>query len=311
MQRLFGKCVVMGWVGMLFVVGGLGCAAKEELRLRLGVGETYRLNYLVDQDLTMNIPGVGLQEMEQVVGMGMTFSVKDVDGEGNMRIGVVYHGMKMKNSAAGLDFDSARGDKGEGPLVGGFAALVGKGFEFRLSSRGEVLEIKGAREMLEGMLNEIDVPDTAKEALRNQYVSQFGEESIRSQLRQTMGFFPEEGVGVGDAWRMKRTVKSVFEFTTDDRFVLKEVKDGVAVIGVESVIDSTPGGKASLPGVTKVDAKGKQAGEIRIDVATGWILGSKVKQDLDVTMTMKMGDQTMEMEMGAKSVITLKPVDGK
>ncbi len=289
-------------VVLVMFVSGVGEAMGEKVtfRLKLEAGKAYKMDLVMDQDITMDIAGVE-QKMKQVIGMGMTFKVKKVTDKGDMQIGMVFHSVKMFNPAAGMDYDSTRKENPNNPVTLVFSALVGAGFDLTMTSLGEVKDIKGIDKMVDRMIANVNMPEGAKIAMKRAMKQQFNEKAFAAQLSQATQYLPKDAVEIGQRWTITRNAGGLAPMQIVDTYTLKEIKGGMAVMSLSSKIKPAAGGKGqhANPQIDKVEAKGTQSGEVKISVSTGWIVRSNLQQDLDMKMHMRHG-QVIPMKVKSK-----------
>ena len=131
----------------------------------------------------------------------------------------------------------------------------------------------------------------------------FSDSSIRKMLGQVTEIYPEQPVKVGETWNKKVEVTSgPILMMLDNTYKLTGVSGGVADVTVDSKITTRPAGDAAAMQGMSIDLKGSQKGEMKIDVATGLIQNSDLKQDISGDISAN----GMKIPMSIKSDISTK-----
>lgn len=126
----------------------------------------------------------------------------------------------------------------------------------------------------------------------------FNDSSIRSMMQQSFNIYPDHAVKPGDTWSRKFTiVTGMIDMEMDNKYKLVSAANGVAHIEVDSKIAGKPG--AQVMQQMKVEMNGTQKGTMDVDVSTGLITDSKMKQE----MKGKLSAMGMEMPMEISSDI--------
>jgi len=128
--------------------------------------------------------------------------------------------------------------------------------------------------------------------------------SMTQQIIPTLVALPVEPVGKGATWEVGRERVSTFAAAARTVYTLKSRKGEVATVEGKTTITGAPqtleeeGFKAE---VTKLEGSGKNSLEIR----TGWIVSIGTVGN-EMTIGLKMGDQTMETKSSTSMTTTAK-----
>ncbi len=273
------------------------------LALNLAEGGVYRASSITEQTVSQEILGEA-QIIDQTIGLDYAYTVDSVDADGNLTVGVTYEAARFEQEGAtgSVIYDSETSADVPAEAVG-YAALVGSGFEIELAPNGQVLAIDGVDELMSSMLDDLDLPPGPEsDVLRDTLESTFGEEALVAGLEQSLNFYPDGPVAVGDSWDAEQSLNVGFAFVANTTWTLVDRRDGLATIEVVSTIESDPDAEPLDLGVIQVEMSlaGEQSGELVIDEATGWVVQSRLVQELSGQMS----GEGVELPMRIESVVT-------
>ncbi|MHC4199999.1 MAG: DUF6263 family protein, partial [Planctomycetota bacterium] len=260
------------------------CSKKLKLRLRLEKGKSYGVQTTVDQKIDQDMMGQK-QSMTQVMSMGNTYKVTDVDGEGNASVDVTYTSVRYKQSGPmGLiDYDSKKPSGAVHPVARGFAGLVGQGFSMELPPDGHARKITGVDKMLDSMAKGLGLPEgPVRQQLKDGMKEQFGETAHQETMKKTFAVYPGDPVEVGDSWTTKVALTKGYPMVAENTYTLKARSGGVATVAVKSKVspNKDAGPTKMGPMSMKLQLSGTEEGTMEIDEATGWIVGASIRQDI-------------------------------
>ena len=254
-----------------------------DLKLNLQPGSQYL--YTMDTKMAMEQSAMG-QTMKTNNDMTME-SIYDVaSGEGsNKRITVTYDriAMSMKSAGMNMSYDSKDASKGDS-LLKNMGQMLHKPFSMVVSDKGEILKVEGLSDIVNTM-GDTTTPQGA--AMRQQMSSTFNDTAIKSMMQQSLNIFPDHPVRPGDTWKKSYTMNlSVIIMNMDNEFKLTSVSNGTAHLDVNTKI--TGGGGMSSPEMKnmQINLSGDQKGTMDVEVATGLVTDSKLKQNVkgDISM---------------------------
>lgn len=291
------KSLLTVWAAILAVgVGGSSAQSageKIKLRLRLKKGESYKLRMTTDQKISQTIQGKQV-DMSQTMGIGFTYHVREVDADGTAAVKLTYDSVLFKQDGplGKIEYDSSNPPETVHPMAKGFAALTGQSFSMRLSPQGQIKSVEGVDAMFTRVMQNIDVPDArVKATLEKKLKQQFGDDALKEMMENTMAIYPDKPVAIGDSWSKKVVVTKGFAITLENTWTLKDRKDGVAVVDVQSKITPSQNAKPIEMGMMKVrqDISGSQEGQMEISEATGWPVRAGMTQKLSGKMHVEQG----------------------
>lgn len=265
-----------------------GVAAKQGGKVRLGLelaeGESHRMKVVIDQQVNQTVMGMA-QDLDQAMETIYRFDVTEVDEEGVALVRWTQEWIRVSQQGpmGNIEYDSSEGAAAATPLVQGYAAMVGKEFGARIARTGAVTDVRGFDAVLEELLTDMPLGEGPQaDALRETLRGQIGDEAMADMLTSTLAIYPTEPVGIGDSWSRRTEISTGFPVVTETTWTLKERRDGVAVIDVQSTVSANPDAPPLQMGAMaiRIELAGDQAGTIEVDEATGWIVRSGVQQQL-------------------------------
>jgi WD40 repeat protein len=282
---------------------------KIQYQMRFEAGEKYYLRFITDQTISQTITGQE-QNIEQTIGLGYDFDVKNVEPNGNAWVSYTYRWAKFIQKGVGgqLTYDSSEKALTIPPMAQGFAALLDETFSMKITPQGRVEEVEG----LQTVRNNIGkkIPEgPMKEAMMMGLKQFINEEGIKEQTENSMAIYPEKPVGIGDSWRKTIALTQGTAITLENEFILKDRKNGISFIEVKSDIKSNPKAEPMKMGTTNIsyDLSGKQQGLLEIEESTGRLISSKTNQDASGQIKVEVtGQQSQVTQIPVKidSVVT-------
>lgn len=292
---------------VLLVWGGCQKISTEKITLKLNLeeGKIYTLDMDMDQDITQE-PGGNKINMKQQMKMGFSFEVKEVDSDGNTMMDVAFDSIYFsQNGPMGHTVYDSKNESGEVPLMAkGFAALVGEGFSMELTPEGFINDVQGVDLMLDRIMERIDLPlGSQVDQIKEQMKRSFGDEAMLSQMESMMSIFPDKPVGIGDTWSRRFVMSGMMPMTINNKWKLKERRNGRAIIEVKSDIEPNQSATTleTALGKMKYNLSGTQQGTLELDEATGWTVRAVMNQEM--AGKIEMGN--MSWPITSKSVITM------
>jgi len=289
-------------------------AEKTLYRLRLEEGKQYYMQTINEQqisDLTTAKEGTAVM----TIGIGAKLDVSNIDANGNAQVTYTYKWVKVgiKWATEEKVYDSSKKDSTISPELQWFAPLLEESFSLTITPEGLISEIKGldkVRSNVRQKLPQGQMQELAMSSLK----SWLNEQALRERIENSMAIYPDKPVGVGDSWSRNTAYSIGSAMILENRWTLKERKNGVAVIEVVSTIKPNPQAKPTemgSPGVTSSsEFTGNQQGLIEMQESTGLIINSKINQQMSGQTTITrpgVPDEVTPMEI--TGVISMETSD--
>ena len=247
------------------------------LKMNLTPGSKYAYSMETKTNTEQSMMG---QSMKMGQTMTMEFSYDVAPAEGNDRkLTVTYDhiAMKMESAMGNMEYDSKEGGKKDS-ILSSMGGLLNKPFSMVVSESGEIKKIEGLDAIINGMGG---TGSAQEEAIRKQMSSSFNDTAMRKMMEQSFNIYPGKEVKVGDTWnKQTSTNMSVMTMKLDNTYKLTGVSNGIAHIDVVSKISTD--GKPVIQGgqEMKIDLNGESKGTMDVEVASGLVTDSKMKQSI-------------------------------
>jgi hypothetical protein len=257
-----------------------GCSSERgsrELALQLVPGTTMSFTLAASQDIRQSAGGRNLA-LTQETRTSYRFEVREASPAGRLTVHALYEAitLSIRSPAGALSWDSRRPDEGTAALRP-MGELVGKGFDFVVSRRGEIEEVRGvellAEQIGDSLRNVGGVPSAAVSP-----VSWLSGQSVASDLALFFCPYPDGGVAVGDSWQTDRRDGSGLGVRMTNRWTLARRAGGTATIALASMVGSTAAGSG---------LSGTQKGTFTVQPATGRVLAASIGQAIGGTIDVK------------------------
>lgn len=191
-----------GALTLAILIGASPVAPAATLRWKLKPGEVF--HYAMEQKTvtTLKRNGADLGKITQTFNVDLTRAVKSVADDGTAEMTQRFDRVRMKYDAGLLkiEYDSTKEpDAATAPLVAALKAMVGAEFSFKMSSRGEMSDVR--------------VPEGVTKAFRDAgsrgaSADQFSEEGFKKSLMETSVTFPAEDLEQGKSWSRELKIAS-------------------------------------------------------------------------------------------------------
>ena len=237
----------------------------------------------------------------------VTYKVK-ADSNGNYQFSAFYDKLKFTSEKNGeeTEVDAANSSFSVNPLEKMLGMLKDSVISITVSPTGDIVSMKGYREIGEKMIAKLSVNDEAgKKAVLELWDQYIGEGLIKKNLGQLFKLFPDSSVKLGDEWKLTEREEGNLKYNLNGYYKLKAVSQDLAIIGSEGKISATGTNQtlAEMGGsISKLT--GEQSAEYEIETKTGMVLACRVKASLEGLVVV------MNKEVPIKAVVTVN-VTGK
>lgn len=252
-------------VALTLLVAGEVYAEPTALTLKYPEGRT-----LVMTSESSNVTDAAGMQIVQVHTQVVEEKVLETDAGGTLlRVTYLRQAMKTESPMGSMVFDSSDPSTSGGSPFPALGAIVGKGFEVRLSPTGDVVEVRGVESLLQGLREAMpdDLPAEAVEGV----IASFNADSLTSEFLEAAGMLPSSPVDVGDTWSnsIDTELPGVGQMTTLTDFTVKSLRDGGSPFAVVdySVRSELEEGNTLLDGF---DVTG--TGTFRLHIEEGYLL---------------------------------------
>ncbi len=283
--------LLIGLVILLSVISvGSDCLAgagdKIDLKLNLTAGQKFGSKTIVSQKVSQTMNGQAITSAQDIT-IEVISEVLSVDAENIATVKMTYESFRAKGSVSSpggsfeYDSDNPTADPNNpqaAMMSQMFNRMKGVEFVMKLSDKGQIVDVEGFDEMLEKMFSVMEDPEQAK-AMIDMMKNIMSEDKLKEMNSEMFATFPDGAVGIGDMWDNIISVGGAgMPIDIDTTYMLKERKDGVAVLGVTSKMDmgNEDSKLIEVEGMKmNMQLTGTQNGTMKIDEATGWVIGGE------------------------------------
>lgn len=276
------------------------CKTGDKLALKLNYekGKKYYYTSVNEQQVDQTVMGKTIKS-KTTTTTGYLWEIKDIDKDGNFLVTITYDKIETKKEGEGADKPS--------PMKDDF--MKGFSFDMVVTPKGKVKELHGMDKLMDmalaAALPDSLANDPSSQAMvgpmKDMLKKQFSDKSMGSMMEQMTDYFPEGDVEVGDKWEKTVNVSTVMPMKVTSNYVIKDIKDGIATVDVESKVE--PGEGEAIMGM-KVELNGSQKGTMEINTKNGIIVKSTINQDMSGTIGM-MG-MSFPMKITGKTSVEAK-----
>lgn len=277
--------------------------ADEPLRWKFKAGDKFNYNMKQDMNMNMDAGPAGKLATTAQQNMDMNWAIQSVNPDGGAVIKQTIDRIRVKMTAPGgqgFDYDS----DDEGPAVGmaamvapTFKAMTAGSFEFTMSPRGEVTDVKVSPELLEAIKNAPGNQGGTDEKAAEQF---------KQMVSQVAFVLPEKAPAKGETWTTKialnnpaagnQTVETTYTFDGT-----REV-DGITYAVIK------PAMTMNLAGNPQMEMKMKEQktnGEVLFNIEAGRLQSMSIDQD--IILDIIAGGQTIPGTIDQKIDVTVTP----
>ncbi len=299
----YTKNFIFGIIGIVL----LGSCSPKTLQFQLQPEENSTFTYRMISNIENAVMVMGTDQASTIAQTtDYEYKVQKRNPDGTVEITATIKKMRLEQAAAmaSMVYDSENPEANNpAKMMERMNTLIGKTFDIKLNSAGEVLLTKGEDDMFKGLFE--GMPNG--EAMETQIEAQFGANNVASGLQYLTGFYPKEAVKVGSTWVKETTKKGTLPMLSTTTYTLKERKNGIAIIDFSSKLSNDPNAEATemMGMAVTYDVGGTQTGTIKVDEKTGWANRTDINQDIQGSMLMKggaMGEMKAILKIGGKHI---------
>ena len=296
MKRLF---IQLSAVVLLLTVFSFHSQGQYTLEYNLEIGKTYKQLSITDAKMTVDAMGQTIQ-MDVKQEMGFHYNAVALTGD-VYDIQLTYQKFKISMDVPApfiIDTDNPENST-DASIGNAFKSIIGVPIDIQMTKQGKVTSIKGIDKLKE-KLNATGNPQ-----LKQMFDQQFSEGIIQKQIEQSSAYFPDKQVVIGESWDAVTSVSNQgIDIISKMKLTLKQVTDNVATLGLTGTLSTPEGGiVTNLQGMdASVTVDGTQAGDVQIDMKSGWIVRAETTQNFKQNIEV-MG-QNMPQEVKSKVIVT-------
>lgn len=276
----------------------LGFAASALAQDKVTFGRNYEPGtYVTSVKIKSDQQISGSNETKMASDMAMAVEMtadKATDKGQKLHVTFRRFQLKVTGGPKEMSYDSAAADENENnPISARFKQFVDKKIDVTLDEKGAVAKVEGA-----------DTPGL--------------DNMVKSALGLDTCHLPDKTVTVGDHWdtTIKQEIPMVGATNLKMTSTLRKVETAgsrqVAVVDVEGSMEKAKSEKPADDDAAKSSKiEMKLKGTLKVDIASGRLLDSKIDTDMDISMTMPAADKPVTTSIKSKSNIDLTTKEGK
>jgi len=306
-NRMVGASLVV--LTVLFVSAQAFSADKVVLRHVYKAGEKYLAVISQDTDINQQPPGGGNPvAIKQTMRMDMSMNVLSVADDGTADVKVTYDHVALKQDSpyGKTDYDSADPGKKDAndPVLVGFKALLGQSLTMTITRRGEVKKVQGINKIIDAVLEQVPAGEQ-REAARRQVGQMMNEEHFSEQMSGLGVTFPEEAIGVGDAWDREQKMDLGFvNLVVKTNYKIDRMVGDAVEMTVVGTVSSGGEPAAGTPLKVSIEPGSRQQGKVTLSRANPTLADTQVTQHIIMTVTV--GPQSIKQTVDGTVSVTVK-----
>jgi hypothetical protein len=251
-------------------------SAAKLLKFNLEKGRRY--DYEIVWDM-----GTSVMDKKTDISIGAMYSINVTEEKDHVKTMTgTYRNFRMNMDLMGnkIDIDTDKpsladdndqpGSMPVGMMNKMFSGIVGKSFTMKVDEEGNILEVSGFEDMINGMVDSIGLDEDKKTTVLASLKDQFNEQEIKNQFSDMFMIFPNKEVKTGDSWERSFTKggKMNAKFTTI--YTVREVEGEQVTLDAKTHINSDG----------EMNMKGDQTGVLIIDSRTGLMVNGDFKLEI-------------------------------
>lgn len=264
---------------VLLVSGIIFSASAQksvELKYNLTEGDIYSYNINTDMDIVFEANGMTMA-LDNVIIFETTSTIHTVTND-STRIDTDIDRIKSVQKMFGMEvtYDSKDPSTSENPMAAqmamAFGNIIGKSYVMVMDNEGNII-----RTDMSQFTDNSDFADNLNSG--TQYA-----------------IYPKGKVKVGDSWEVDIKPVENSDMKVYAKYTLIKVTGKTAVLSLEGTVSSNTISEQEI----RID--GTQKGEMTVDVKTGWLIESKIDQELE--MDIEQGGTKIPATMSGTTTIT-------
>lgn len=340
----------LAWIaaGLLIVLGAFylwerpaSNGEKVLLRLDFKPGEKKSYGFQIEQEIHQEPASQPAIDVVQSIGAQFDIVIDRVDEEGNAHLTYTYKtvSFNLTSPMGSFEYDSEKSEDVSlnNPIMMGISQIPGKKFQVILTPRNEILEVKGADQIIQKvaasyadyfdkqikqleeqlqatssdendsqkdvLLSTINLLKEQQKQLTGDLEKRFGNEAIKLNFAKLSFTYPKNPIGLGDTATHTVTLVELAPIHLDSKATVEKLDQGIITFQVQATITSAPQNGQEGPWTFK-DLSGEQKGWMTIDRKTGWQKEMDLNQEMKGQMELSQQQQSWPLEI--RTHITLK-----
>lgn len=246
---------------LLLILTGFSLTAQKSvvLRYNLSQGDEYTYDINIDQDIVFQAQGQTMA-LDQLMDFYMTSTIMNVSDSITIKTTINRINMIQKIMGMEIKFDSDQPANEQNPMSAQIAEAMG-----RLINHGYTIVMDKL-----GNISRVDVSDMSE---NNELANNMGSGA-------NFAVFPENAISVGDSWEKDIEPMETSDMKFHVKYTLFKISGNQATLQLNGTI--TANKVEEMEG--DMNLKGETKGEMTLDIKTGWLIESKMEQDIQLDL---------------------------
>ena len=268
---------------LTFILSFLSCLvmtlapsrAQEPIALRLNLAPKfeYSMRLVANQTIAL-VTKKKKDTLTQSLTQDWIYDVREVRADGTTILGCKISAISFdqKRPDGTLSWNSRDGKPAPEP-IDFFGVLIGARFSLELDKSGRIRRVIGLNELTERVLAFYDLGDKLTASMRPLMRKTVGDNTFKN-IGNLMASFPDAPLQIGQNWKKIDPLSGSDGFDYDTTCVLQQLENGVATIGVKSVLVAQK--NATTASRNPFFAGATQTGTLLVDTQSGWTNNAQV-----------------------------------
>ncbi|MHC1780950.1 MAG: DUF6263 family protein [Bacteroidales bacterium] len=280
-------------------------AQQIDLKLNLEVGKVYKQNFISTNNMAQEMSGMNFTIDIKFINQ-VSFKVLGIEND-EYRLEIKYDSTSMDLKSPFFSITAASGK----PEAKDYLSLYlqkysEKAFIIRMTKYGQITQMENFDEQMKSIfddLSNVDPGTGPMSQMKSQLEQSYGKEAFKNNIVTQMSFFPAKKVGIGEKWIDNTVMKNGVPVNNVTEYELTGFDSNTATLkGISTYALTDGNGIKEVNGQKmNIEISGKGIYEIKIDRKSGWIIESRLKNEMTVNTTAKQGETGEEMKFVTKS----------
>ncbi len=281
-------------------------AQQTDLKLNLEVGKVYKQNSVSTTNMAQEMSGMNFN-IDMKISGNVSFKVLCIEND-DYKLEVKYDSTRMEVKSPFFNLNASSGNTGAKDYLSMFLQKYSdKAFIVRMSKYGQITQLENFDELIKSIfddLSKMDLGAGPMTQMKSQLEQSYGKDAFKNNILSQFAFYPSKKVGIGEKWVISTVLNSGVLVNTDTEYELINLDSNTATLkGISTIKLADGNGTKEVNGQKmNIEMSGKGICEIKIDRKSGWVIESKIKQELTANTIMKQGETGEEMKFSSKTV---------
>ena len=262
---------------------------KQKLGFNLSIGETYYHSMQSENNIKQEINGQKNTVDASISGKTAfkVTAIKDSLYEMNVTYQLLSITMKLPNGD--MTFSSEKNDVND--IISNILGTIkDKPFVMSMTKTGKIVDVKNLDSIFGNLFDKFtQLSPDQKQQIKGQLMQAYGEKAFKGSFEMVTAIYPNDPVEKGNTWTTETKLESGMEANLLTTFEYKERADNYnLIIGNGKIETANKDAYIESDGMQlKYNLTGKMNSIIKVDRATGWIIESKINQNISGTAEIK------------------------